>query len=206
MPLILAPASHCTRISFTSATRILLRPIDHLRLRCGHGRGRQLWTGTWQIVVNTYLVNSDEQNRPHPGKLRRTATSDVASDRLGVGWAVQMILPETKLIRVIDRDFRTDTEIQELAAEGVRVLSRRHLEAYLLDDDVLSELCNKVQQPERFADVLAAKAEAIGRSSLEGNDRDDIKSAAGHFYVAVRKILRLEQPGSNAMAFMRDLL
>jgi hypothetical protein len=29
-------------ISFTSATRILLRPIDHLRLRCGHGRGRTL--------------------------------------------------------------------------------------------------------------------------------------------------------------------
>jgi hypothetical protein len=28
-------------------------------------------------VVNSYLVNSDEQNRPHSGKLRRTAT-DVA--------------------------------------------------------------------------------------------------------------------------------
>jgi hypothetical protein len=26
-------------------------------------------------VVNSSLVNSDEQNRPHPGKLRRTATS-----------------------------------------------------------------------------------------------------------------------------------
>ena len=34
MPLMLAPASHCTKISFMSATRILLRPIDHLRLRC----------------------------------------------------------------------------------------------------------------------------------------------------------------------------
>src|SRR5690242_2787430 len=74
MPLMLAPASHCTRISFTSATRILLRPIDHLRLRCGHGRGHLLRTGRWQIVVNSYLVNSDEQNRPYSGKLRRTAT------------------------------------------------------------------------------------------------------------------------------------
>jgi hypothetical protein len=26
-------------------------------------------------VVNSSLVNSDEQNRPHPGKLRRTATT-----------------------------------------------------------------------------------------------------------------------------------
>src|SRR5436189_244415 len=74
MPLMLPPASHCIRISFTSATRILLRPIDHLRLRCGHGRGRPLRTGRWQIVVNNSLVNSGEQNRPHPGKLRRTAT------------------------------------------------------------------------------------------------------------------------------------
>src|SRR5262250_91621 len=75
MPLMLPPASHCTTISFTSATRILLRPIDHLRLRCGHGRGHLLRTGRWQIVVNSCLVNSDEQNRPHPGKLRRTATT-----------------------------------------------------------------------------------------------------------------------------------
>src|SRR3954454_4151592 len=75
MLLMLAPASHCTRMSFTSATRILLRPIDHLRLRCGHGRGHLLRTGSWQIVVNSCLVNSDEQNRPHPGKLRRTATA-----------------------------------------------------------------------------------------------------------------------------------
>jgi hypothetical protein len=28
-------------------------------------------------VVNSYLVNSDEQNRPHPGKLRGTATAYV---------------------------------------------------------------------------------------------------------------------------------
>src|SRR2546421_12840560 len=74
MPLMLPRASHWTRISLTSATTILLRPIDHLRLRCGYGRGHLLRTGRWQIVVNRYLVNSDEQNRPHPGKLRRTAT------------------------------------------------------------------------------------------------------------------------------------
>src|SRR5689334_51156 len=74
MPLMLAPASHCTRISFTPATRILLRPTDHLRLRCGHGRGHLLRTARWQIAVNSYLVNSDEQNRPYSGKLRRTAT------------------------------------------------------------------------------------------------------------------------------------
>src|ERR1051326_3901483 len=77
MPLMLPPASHCTRISFTSATRILLRPIDHLRLRCGHGRGHLLQTGRWQIVVNSYLVNSGEQNRPHPWQI--TANSDIRS-------------------------------------------------------------------------------------------------------------------------------
>src|SRR5947207_13882403 len=76
MPLMLPPASHCTRISCTSATRILLRPIDHLRLRCGHGRGHLLRTGRWQIVVNSHLVNSDEQNQPSPWQI--TANSDTA--------------------------------------------------------------------------------------------------------------------------------
>src|SRR5215467_14343591 len=75
MPLMLPPASHCTRISFTSATRILLRPIDHLRLRCGHGRGHLLRTGRWQIVVNSYLVNSDEQKPTSPWQI--TANSDI---------------------------------------------------------------------------------------------------------------------------------
>jgi len=62
----LTAAYDCTRISYTSATRILLRPIDHLRLRCGHCRGHLLRTGRWQIVMNSWLVNSDAQNRAHP--------------------------------------------------------------------------------------------------------------------------------------------
>lgn len=66
MPLMLAPASNCTRISVTSATRILLRPIDHLRLRCGHGRGHLLRTGRRQIVLNSIDLTL--------ANLRRTAT------------------------------------------------------------------------------------------------------------------------------------
>jgi hypothetical protein len=38
-------------------------------------------TGRWQFVVNSYLINSDEQNRPHPGKVRRTATLSHVRDQ-----------------------------------------------------------------------------------------------------------------------------
>jgi hypothetical protein len=53
----------------------------------------------------------------------------VRSDQLGIGDAIKMIVGGTELLRVVDRDERSEQEIADLQQNGVRVLSRRHIEA-----------------------------------------------------------------------------
>lgn len=53
---------------------------------------------------------------------------DVQTDRYEVAQALSTLVSGTVLVRVIDRDDRDTYEIAALENEGVRVLSRRHLE------------------------------------------------------------------------------
>jgi predicted ATPase len=103
---------------------------------------------------------------------------DVETDQLRLGAAITTLFSGTTVLRVVDRDHRSDQEVQDLAASGVRVLSRRHLEAFLLDDEVLSQLCVSVGQQEKVKDVLTMKTKALNDSVSRGNDPDDLKSAA----------------------------
>jgi hypothetical protein len=107
---------------------------------------------------------------------------------------------------VVDRDLRTAPEIQALQDSGVRVLSRRHLESFLLDDEVLAALCDSVGEPGRVADVLAIKEAAVQASVGRGKDPDDMKSAAAEIYRDVRQLLGLAQPGNNTGSFLSDIL
>lgn len=131
---------------------------------------------------------------------------DVESDRLAAGRAIQTIVSGTRIVRVIDRDERTPAEVTALTQEGVKVLSRRHLEAFLLDDEILTKLCCDTGQAQQASAVIAAKQQEITASVSRGNASDDIKSASGTLYVAIRRLLGLTQSGSDAHAFMRDVL
>ena len=132
--------------------------------------------------------------------------SDVQNDRLSVASSIQKILGGTKILRLIDRDDRTVEEIQRLADSGIRVMSRRQLESYLFDDEVLIALCMKEGQQDKQDEVLAAKNKAIESSVERGNQQDDIKSARGSIYNEVKAILNLLQRGNSAEAFCRDTL
>ena len=61
-------------------------------------------------------------------------SDDAGNDRLEIGRAIQALASGTEVIRLIDRDMRSNEEVQALQADNVRVLSRRHLEAFLLDE------------------------------------------------------------------------
>jgi len=133
-------------------------------------------------------------------------SSDTVNDRLGIGRAIQTIIPGTLVIRVIDRDYRSPAEIGLLEGDGTRVLGRRHLEAYLFDDEVIAALCVVHGQPELTAAALQIKAEAIVESVARKNDADDIKRAAGAIAEGLRRLLALKGAGSNAEAFARDTM
>lgn len=132
--------------------------------------------------------------------------ADVASDRLGISGAIQTLVRGTTVIRLVDRDDRTDQEVADLRAVGVGVLSRRTLESYLLDDEPLRALCISVGCQDLETDVLTAMKQALADSVSRGNPPDDFKSAAGTFYVTVRDILTLTQAGNTVESFLRDTM
>ncbi|MFI2709157.1 AAA family ATPase [Micromonospora sp. NPDC018662] len=131
---------------------------------------------------------------------------DASVDRLEIGRTIQAIATGTKVVRLIDRDHRSLEEVRELEAGGVKVLGRRHIESYLLDDEVIAALCGKVDQEEKITDALAVKAGAIRNSIARNNDPDDMKSAAGEVFVGLRRLLVLTKAGSDWVAFARDTL
>jgi predicted ATPase len=117
------------------------------------------------------------------------------------------VLPGTKIYRLVDRDDRTVEEVSELNSNGVIVTSRRNMESYLFDDEILRKLAlHRNVDQKTIDDILDAKEHAIACSVKNGNPRDDIKSAASGIYTRIRKILDGERLGSNTDAFMRDTL
>ena len=129
--------------------------------------------------------------------------NEIQSDSRGVARLLTALAPRVEIIRVIDRDERTDDEIQELQSKGVRVLSRRTIESYLLHDSVLESLCEKLGQPELAPDLLAAKEEAMRNSVANGGPTDDLKRVAGDIYNTAKSLFPSHKLGSDRRAFMK---
>ncbi|WP_445160788.1 AAA family ATPase [Mycobacterium sp. Dal123C01] len=144
--------------------------------------------------------------KPNTDFLSIGNSDDVRNDRLGAGQAIQAVNYGTRIIRVVDRDLMDAAEVQQMIANGVRVLSRRHIEAFLLDDEVLQALCEAEQQSEKVPDLIVAKQAALQASIGRGNDPDDLKRIAGDVYNEARRLLSLTQPGSNWDAFAKGKL
>ena len=128
----------------------------------------------------------------------------IVGDQRGLAEALHILVGGLEVTRLIDRDDRTDNEITALAVKGVCVLSRRNLESYLFDDEVLRALAVSVNEENKVDALLARKREI--RDAKSGGPTDDLKPASGEIYVACKDILSLTQRGNDAKAFMRDTL
>jgi len=119
---------------------------------------------------------------------------------------VANILTSSQIIKVVDRDDRSNQEIAELLAKGIKTTSRRHIESYLLDDSVIEKLCDQAGKPQLLVHCIAEKNRLVGESVARGNPADDIKSASGEIFVELKKILGMTQAGNNKCAFLRDTM
>ena len=128
----------------------------------------------------------------------------IVGDQRGLAEALRLLVGGLEVTRLIDRDDRTDNEVADLAAKGVRVLSRRNLESYLFDDEVLRALAVSVGKGD-MADTLLAKKRSICDARPD-NPADDLKPASGKLYIMCKNILGLTQCGNDTKAFMRDTL
>jgi len=131
--------------------------------------------------------------------------NDIQNDPRGVQQLLKALAPNVRITRVIDQDDRAEHEVRELRAEGVRVLSLRTVESYLLDDAVLTALCHDFSKPEVVPQLLHAKADALRASVARGNPIDDLKSAAGEIYNAAKRLFPDRKLGSDARVFMRSV-
>ena len=143
----------------------------------------------------------------HPGTLFYSlGNCDEVAEREQIIDFISRISPNSGIIKVIDRDDRSPEEIAELETAGVKVLSRRHIESYLLDDEVLKKWCIITGKQEKESELLAIKQQAIHESISRGNAPDDIKSASNAICTEGKKLLGLTKCGNNGEMIMRDTL
>ncbi len=129
---------------------------------------------------------------------------EIVGDKRGLAEALRLLIGGLEIVRLIDRDDLSDNQVDEHDKRGVVVLSRRNLESYLFDDEVLRALAAKVVREDKIDELLAKKQCILaGRTS---DPKDDLKPASGQIYVACKNILGLTQCGNDAKAFMRDTL
>lgn len=119
---------------------------------------------------------------------------------------VSNILKSSTIIKFIDRDDRSDEELQELSSKGIKTSSRRNIECYTFDDEIIKKLCILKNKEDLIDTCLEAKKTSIEESVSRGNPRDDIKSASGKIFTDLKKILSLTQCGNNKSSFIRDTL
>jgi predicted ATPase len=120
---------------------------------------------------------------------------------------ISNILKSSVIIKFVDRDDKSNTEVAELLSKGIKTLKNRHIENYLLDDEIIKKLCLLHGQEEKISFCLTAKLDAI-KDSVENrsNPTDDVKSASGKIYTELKRILTLTQCGNNTISFLRDTM
>lgn len=132
--------------------------------------------------------------------------NDIENIEKNSGEIIRTLLAGTQVIKIVDRDNRSDAEVAELMEKGIRVLKERNLESYLLDDSVIKKLCESVGKVEEYDKCIKEKEAAIKESKGRGNAADDYKSARGDIYNSLKQRLQLTRCGNNADAFIRDTL
>ena len=128
---------------------------------------------------------------------------EIVGDKRGLAEALLSLVDGLEVVRLIDRDDRTEVEIEEAEQQGVRVLSKRNLESYLFDDEVLRELAASADRQEKIKELLEKKRCLVAETK---GAKDDLKPLARELRVACKRLLSLTQCGNTKMAFMRDTL
>jgi hypothetical protein len=116
------------------------------------------------------------------------------------------VLPRTVISGLRDGDDCNKDEIQEHGKRGTRVLSRRDLESYLWDDEILQKLCETFERDDATARILAASRSLRDERQRNGQPANDYKSITGQLYKVIRRTLKLTGKGDTPEAFAKSEL
>lgn len=146
--------------------------------------------------------------KTHPSTLFYSMGScnDIEKDKNAIIEFIRRLSPNSKIIRVIDRDDRSDEEVEDLKAQGVKVLRYRNIESYLLSEEVLSRWCDLLEHTELINQVLQIREQRMSESIGRGNASDDLKSAGNAICTDLQKLFHLKGCGNNGESIMRDTI
>lgn len=130
------------------------------------------------------------------------SAEDVRNDPRKVGQLLRGIAPNVNVTRLIDRDERRDDEIEVLQEQGVRVLTLRNIESYLLHDSVLEAVCYSLGDEKKASILFEEKQKALASSVMAGGAADDMKRVAGDLYNATKRLFKNTKLGVDKRAFM----
>lgn len=144
----------------------------------------------------------------HPDTLFYSLGScnDIEKDKNAVIEFICRLAPNAKIIRVVDRDDRSEEQIAELMEDGIKVLSERNIEGYLLDETVLEKWCEIEDQKDKIDEVKEIRRKRLEESIERGNAPDDLKSAGNDICTDLKKLFKLKQCGNNGEYIMRDTI
>ena len=130
----------------------------------------------------------------------------VAEAGISVEQTLNQIIPTARVVALVDRDDKSSAEVAAFEQRGNLVLSRRNLESFLLDDEVIKALVLSCNKPDKVDEALEIKRQALSNCVERGKPEDDLKSAAGEIWVKLKLLLRFQRAGNTPDAFMRDTL
>ena len=116
--------------------------------------------------------------------------------------AVVAAIVGAEIVLLRDRDNLTEREVTEERKRGVRVLGRAKIENYLMDDEVLTALCERhaSEDEEMVSEVLQLKRQKLaGRSGDAKAIVNDVRNWAINS-------LGVRDAGDNAVSFLRDTI
>ena len=136
------------------------------------------------------------------------ARSNVEKSVTAANLALEKIAESAKVIGIVDRDKATCGEIKRNVKKGIRTLSRKTIESYLLDDEVLTKLCEDHGKADKVNDLLNTKRTILDKRIAEGKSKssDDLKPIAQDIYGAVQNTLKSANLGNTKESFMMDML
>ncbi len=132
--------------------------------------------------------------------------NDIENDKNAIVNFIHHLSPNAKIVRVIDRDDRSTEEIEELKAQGVKVLRKRNIEGYILSQEVLKKWCVVSGHEVLINEVFCIREKRLNESVGRGNAQDDLKSAANDICTDLKKLFQLVGCGNNGESIMRDTI
>ncbi|MGC9560832.1 AAA family ATPase [Brachymonas sp. M4Q-1] len=128
-------------------------------------------------------------------------SNEVQHDGRAFNYLLTKLAPGMKTWKVRDKDDCNETEIEELRQEATYVLSRRDIESFLWDDEVLGKLCELHGKPDTIEKIKQEKQDQLQKLPARGKPSDDVKAITDSLYIEIKKLLGLTGCGNSAEAF-----